>query len=130
MSQEVMEAILNIAYLYAPPGRIFIRVFGGEKTLHVIPKYATDKLVMQEVSYHLSTWLSTGLHKKKKGPWPILPLLIKLYEIKNLKDVDVEAKEILKFKFKTKYFILYDPHNICKNHYARLYYPWIHETFH
>jgi len=121
-----MEVILNIAYLYAPPGRIFIRVFGGEKTLHVLPKYATDKLVMQEVSYHLST----GLHKKKKGPWPTLPLLIKLYEIKSLKDADVRAKEILKFKFKTKYFILYDPHNICKNHCARVYCPWIHEKFH
>lgn len=34
------------------------------------------------------------------------------------------------FGFGTKIFNLYDPHYICKNHFAKVYYPWIHGTFH
>jgi len=85
---------------------------------------------MQEVSYRLSTRLSPGLHRKKKAPWPTLPLWIGLYEIKILKDVDGEAKEIVKFDFETKDFNPYDPHGICKNHCKKVYYPWIHGTCH
>ena len=70
-------------------------MFGGEKPLHVLPRYATNKLVMQEVSYHLATRLSATLHRKKKSPWPTLPLKIGLYEIKNLKVMDDEGKEIV-----------------------------------
>ena len=104
-------------------------MFGGEKPLHVLPRFSTDKLVMQEISYHPSTGLSATLHRRKKAPWPALLLWIRLYEIKSLKDADVEAKEILKFMFGTKAFNPYDPHVICKNHYGKVYYPWIHRTF-
>lgn len=44
--------------------------------------------------------------------------------------MDAEAKEILKFEFGTKYFNLFEPHGICKNHCAKVHYPWIHGTFH
>ena len=125
-----MEVILKIANWYNSLGGTFIGVFGREKPLHVLPSNATNKLVMQEVSYHLSTGLLTRLHRKKKAPWPTLPLQIWLYEIKSLKDVDVEAKEILKFEFGIKDFNLYDTHGICKNHCVKVYYPWIHGTFH
>lgn len=97
--------------------------------LHLLPRYATYKLVMQEVSYHLSTGLSTGVHRKKKLSWLILPFWIRLYEIKSLNDAYVKAKEILTFDFSTKDFNPYDPHGICKNHSMKVYYPWIHWTF-
>ena len=64
MSHEAMEVILNIAYWYASLGGTFIRVFGREKPLHVLPRFSMDKLVMQEVSYHISTGLSAGLHRR------------------------------------------------------------------
>lgn len=128
MSQEAMEAILNIADWYALLGGTFIRVFGGEKPLHVLPRYATNKMAMKEVSYHFSIGLSSGLHGKKKARWPTFPLRIRLYEINNLKDVDVEAKDIFRFRFNTKDINLYDPHGICKNHCVKVYYSWIHGT--
>ena len=62
-----------------------------------LPRYATEKLIMQEVSYHLATRFSVGLHSKKKAPWLDLLLRVKLYKIKSLKYVDVEAKDIVKF---------------------------------
>ena len=129
MSQEVMEGILNIVDWYASPSGTFIKKFGGEKPLHVLPRFSMDKFLMQEIAYHLSTRLLSGLHKKKE-PWPILTLRIRLYAIKSLKYADVEAKEIVKFKFNTKDFNPYDPHFICKNHCEKVYYPWIDRACH
>ena len=40
-----------------------------------------DKLVMQEVAYHILTGLLTGFHRKKKEPWPTFPVRIRLYTI-------------------------------------------------
>lgn len=45
-----MEAVVEIADWYDSPGGTFIRVFGKEKLSHVLPRYATNKLFMQEVS--------------------------------------------------------------------------------
>lgn len=130
MSQEAIEAIVDIADWYASPGGTFIRVFGRENPTHVLPRYATDKLIMQEVSYHLAIGLLARLHRKTKVTRPTLPLRIRLYEIKILKYVDVEAKEIIQFEFGIKEFILYDPCSIQKDHYMRVYFPWINREFH
>lgn len=130
MSREVMEAIVNIANWYVSPGGTFIRVFGRENPLHVLSRYATNKLVMQEVSYDLAIGLSIGLHRKKKVPWPTLPLWTSLYKIEILKDSYVKDKDIVKFEFDTKDFNPYDPHSICKDHCTQVYILWIHETFH
>lgn len=92
-----MEVITYITYWYSSPCGTFIRIFGREILLHVLPRYITNKLVMQEVSYHLATWLLVALQRKTKEPWPTLPLHIGLYEIKNLKVMDAEGKEIVRF---------------------------------
>ena len=125
-----MQESLNIAYWYASAGGTFIRMFGREKHMHVLPRFSTYTLVMQEVAYHISIGLSARLYRRKKAPWPALPLRIGLYEIKRLKDADVKAKDIEKFEFGTKDYNPYKPHCICENHYAKVYYPWIHGTFH
>jgi len=81
---------------------------------------------MQEVSYYLVIVFSIGLHKKKKAPWPTLPLHIILYKIKSLKDSDVEANYIVNFELGTKEFNCYDPHGICKDHFTRIFFLWNH----
>lgn len=111
-----MEVIIDIAYLYASLDGTFIRMFGRENPPRVLPRYATEKIIMQEVSYHLTTGLSVGKHRKKKAPWPALPLWVRLYEIKSLKYANVEAKDIVKFEFGTNEFNLYDPHSVWKDH--------------
>ena len=72
MSCEAMEVTVNIADWYASPSGTIIRLFGKAKPPHVLPRYATDKLITREVSYHLATWLPVGLQRKKKEPWPSL----------------------------------------------------------
>ena len=47
-----------------------------------------------------------------------------------MKDVDAKVKDLEKFEFGTKDFNPYDPHCICKNHCAKVYYPWIYEACH
>ena len=42
------------------------------------------------------------LHRRKKAPWPALPLEIGLYKIWSLKDADVEAKHFENFECDTK----------------------------
>ena len=34
----------------------------AEKAMHVLPMFSMDKLVMQEVAYHILTWLSARIH--------------------------------------------------------------------
>lgn len=130
MSQEVMETLLNIADSYASPSVTFMRMFGVEKPLHELPSLATDQLVMKEVSYHISKGLLSLLHTSKKAAWPTLSLWIGWYNIHTLRDVDVENKDLKEFRFRTKSFIPYDPHCICKNHSVKVYFPWVHGACH
>jgi len=106
MSQGAMEAITKITDWYFWEVGTFFRVFSEENPLHILPRYATDILMMKKLSYYLATGLLAYLHKKKRRPWPTLPLK-GLYEIKNLKVVDVEGKEIVRFAFGTWNFNLY-----------------------
>jgi len=55
---------------------------------------------------------------------------IGLYAIRSLKEVDVKVVDFKKFKFNTRSFNLYDPHGLCRDHYVRVYYPWLHWACH
>ena len=81
MSQAMMEALIDIIDWYASALGTFIQMHNAEKASHVLPNFSMDKLVMQEVSYHIMIGLSARLHAKKKETWPALPLWIGLYEI-------------------------------------------------
>lgn len=129
MSQGEMVALINIANWYSSLSGTFVRIVGGEKSPHVLPRLSTNNLVMQEVSYYISIGLSTGLHMKKKAPWPFIPLWIGLYEIMGLKDADVEGKDLEKFEFGTKDYNMYNPHYIFMNHCVKVYYPFINGAF-
>ena len=120
MFQAMMEALIDIEDWYVSPLCTFIGMYNVEKALHVLPKFSIDKLIMQEVSYHISTRFSARLHKKKKAPWPTLPLWIRLYEIQNLKHAEAETEEFKRFTFGTRSFNPYEPHFLLKDHYERV----------
>jgi len=125
-----MEALLNIADWYASPDDTFIKMYNTKKALHLLPKLSTNKMVMQEVSYHISTGLLAGLHRKRKEPWPMLPLRIGLYVIQSLKEANSKVEVFKKFKFYNKSFNPYDLHGLCRDHCLRVYYPWIRGACH
>lgn len=92
MSKSAMEALIDIADWYASLFDTFIRMFTAEKHLHALLKFSLDILLMQEVVCHISIGLIARLHRKKKPPWPTLPLKIGLYKIQSFKKADVKAE--------------------------------------
>lgn len=129
MSQEAMEEVVELADWFSSLDGIYLRVFGSKKSSHFLSRYATEKLVMQEVAYHLSTSLSRVLQRKKKEPQHTLPLQIGSYEIMNLKAIETEVKELGKFKFNLMEYHLYDPRNVCKQHCAKIRFNWPNKKF-
>lgn len=129
MSLGAMEAISEIVDWFTSLDGTLIRVFDRQNSLHLLPRYTTNKIFMQEVSYHLAIGLSAALHMKKKAPWPNLPMQIGLYEIKNMKVMDTEGKVIDKFTFNSQDFNLYDPCGIYKDHCAIIHFQWLIGTF-
>lgn len=130
MSQAVMEALVDKENCYASPIGTFIEMYNTQKDLHILSKFSMDNMLMQEVSYHISTGLSVIQHKNKEAPWPTLPLQIGLYEIQNLKHVDFKMEEFKRFSFGTRSFNPYDPHCLVMDQCARVHHPWIHEACH
>lgn len=57
MPCEMMEAMPELADWFASPDETYLKMFGSQKSPHILPRYATDKLVMQEFAYHISTGL-------------------------------------------------------------------------
>jgi len=125
-----MESRTYIVDWYDSPFGTFIWMYNAKKPPHVLSKFAMDKLITQEVSYHISVGLSARMHRNKKEHWPTLLLWISLYEIKNIKNADIEIEDFKKFTFSTRSFNPYDPHFFVKDHCARVKFPWIHEACH
>ena len=92
MSRTEMEAISKIIDWFVARDGTFLRVFDRDKSAHVFPRYATDELFMQEVSYHIFARLLEKLHRKKKELFLGLPLWIGLYEIRNHKHAEAKMK--------------------------------------
>lgn len=124
-----MEEVSEIPNWFSSPNITFLGVFSIQKLLYLFPRYATDKIVMQEVSYHLSTRLSAALHRKKKAPWPTFLMQIGLYDIKNIKVMYTKGKAIDIFSFGTLDFNMYDPHGIFKDKCVIIHFQWLSGTF-
>lgn len=129
MSPETMEAVSEHADWFASSNGTYLRVFNSHKSSHMLPRWVTNKLVMQEVAYHISIDLSGVLRRNKKAPWPTLLLQIGLYEIRNLKVVETKGKEIDKFSFGHMEYHPYDPRSVWKKHCEKIHFTWPSETY-
>jgi len=116
MSMAAMKALIDIANWYALLSDTFKWMYSAENPPHVLLKFALDILIMQEVAYHILAGLIARQHRKKKAPWPTLPLHIGLYEIKNFKHADVKAEHMNKYPFDLLSCNPYDPHCLMKDH--------------
>lgn len=130
MSLVEMEEISKITDWFASLDGTFLRLFDVEKPPYVLPRYATNKRVMKEVSYHLTIGLLAAFQRKNKSPCPTLLMQIGLYKITNLKVADAKGKEIDKFAFSSRDFNSYNTRGIFKNHCARILFQWLNGKFH
>lgn len=92
-------------------------------------KYVTDKVFMKEFGYQLCTRLSQQLQMSNKSPWPIFPLQIGLYELKNLKEIEVDIKELNSLTCDRMSFHQYDPRDVWKQHFEKMRYTYPYEFF-
>lgn len=99
-------------------------VFGAYKPPHALPMLATDRVLMQEVCYQVTTRLSKTLLKGKKGPWDLFPLTIGEFYHENFTESKVEDKEIKGFCFINMAIQKYDPRDIVVMHYKAIGFGW------
>ena len=97
MSWRAMETIIKVAHWFPFVEGTFIRVFGSLKAPHALPRFITDRLLLQETCFQMTTDFSKVLTKGKKKPWPTLPLTIDTYTVKDFREVEAEAEEIRGF---------------------------------
>lgn len=51
MTNKAREAIVEVADWFTSSQGTFISISGAYKSPHLMPKFVTDKVIMQEVSY-------------------------------------------------------------------------------
>ena len=83
-----METLGKVAHWFPLAEYTFIRVFGSYKTPHAMPRYVTDKMLIQEVCFQMTSSFSKVLTKGKKKPWPTLPLTVSTYTIRDFREVE------------------------------------------
>jgi hypothetical protein len=55
----------------------YIRVYGATKVPHLLPKFVSDWLVLQEITYQtVIHGVGTTLYRDKNSIWPPLPLWV------------------------------------------------------
>ena len=116
MSWRAMETLVKVAHWFPFAECTFIRVFGSFKTPHALPRFVTDKMLLQEVCYQMTFGFSKVLTKGKKKPWPTLPLTIGAYLIKDFREVEAEAEKIKGFFLSPLDYQTYDPERIVPAH--------------
>ena len=89
-----MEKIIKVVHWFSIQKGTLIRVFGSFKKPHAFPKFVTDKLLLQEFCYQMSSGFSKTLSKGKKKAWPTLPLTVSANTVKDFKEVEAEAEQI------------------------------------
>jgi len=106
------EYIAKFSYWFTSYQGTFVSVYGAYKPPWLMLKYVTDKVFMKEFGYQLCTRLSQQLQMSNKSPWPIFPLQIGLYELKNLKEIEVDIKELNSLTCDRMSFHQYDPRDV------------------
>ena len=111
-----METLGKVAHWFPLAEYTFIRVFGSYKAPHAMPRYVTDKILIQEVFFQKSSSFSRVLTKGKKKPWPMLPLTIGTYMVKDFREVEAEAEEMKIYLLGSLDHRTYDPERIVPDH--------------
>ena len=89
-----------------------------------MPRYVTDKILIQEVCFQMTSSFSKVLSKGKKKSWPTLPLTVSTYTVKDFREVEAEAEEMRSYRLGPLDHWTYDPERIVPDHYKRAKFKW------
>jgi hypothetical protein len=100
MSEKAIEAISEVGDWYVIDKGTYIRVFRAIKAPHVLPKFISDKLALQEVAYQTFVHgVGASLARDKKSLWPPLPFHVGSYGFKDVKEAVAKAEILVTFHF-------------------------------
>ena len=119
-----MQTTTRVAKWFPITHNTFIRVFRSFKAPHTLPEFITDKILLQEVCYQMTSGFSKVHTKGKKNPWPTLPLTIGTFTVRDFKEVEVEAEETKGFHFPPLAHRSYGPERIIPAHWKRAKLKW------
>ena len=94
----------------------FIRVFVSYKAPHAMHRYVTDKILIQELCFQMTSIFSKVLTKGKKKSWPTLPLTIDSYTVKDFREVEAEEEEMRSYRLGPLDHQTYDLERIVPDH--------------
>ena len=67
MSHKAMSVVSEVVDWFTSRDGTHLKVFGFQKQSHLLLRYAINKIVIQQVAYHLVIGLSVMLQRKKKA---------------------------------------------------------------
>lgn len=113
MIQEACQAISKIGDWYMNKHGVYIHVYGVATPPHVFPFLITDHMVFSEVLYQTYGSVATAiLMRRKKSPWPKLPIKVGAYKVSSKETVAAESDALSSFWLGTSPFRRHDPLNI------------------
>jgi hypothetical protein len=86
MIDKAIIIIKRIMDWYLMEHNTYLKVYGAMKSLHLVPRFVLDRLVLQEVAYQtIINGVGEMIYRDKKVIWPPLPLYIGSYFFANTK---------------------------------------------
>ena len=107
------------------PDGVYIRISSSTKSLHWLPHFVPDTLLLHEISYQTYVnGVTTSPHRNKKDLWPMFPLSTRVCKIENIKQTQNEVDIFASFKFKEVSFRRHDPQVKLKVHLQQVRFIW------
>lgn len=89
-----------------------------------MPRYVTDKILIEEVCFQMPFGFSKVLTNGNKKPRPTLPLTIATCIVKDFREVEAEAEEMKIYHLESLDHWTYDPERIIPDHCKQAKFKW------
>lgn len=78
--------------------------------------FVTDKIVLQEVAYQITSGLTVMLVHANESPWPTITIYVGTYCVQIFREAKAKAKDMEHFKFSELSFHKYYVRGIIAKH--------------
>lgn len=129
MSEKAKNTIIKVVYWFPIREATCIRDFSTYKPPHALLMIATNKVILQEDCYQLTSRLSKTIEKGKKGPCHVFPLTIGVHSLENFKEAEAKVEEIKGFYFVDLSLRKYDPKGVVAVHFKAVGFGWSYRHF-
>jgi len=117
MSDDAHNMVAEIGDWYDMVNNTYIRIYGATESLHIIPKFVTDYIVLAEIAYQTyGHGVGEVLERKKKDPWPNFPIIVGSYNVSNTTEAKKLGESIKPYHFGEERFKKHVPKALVLNY--------------